>query len=333
MQMAAVATPIVATPMMVTIPPGVVSGSQMMVNTPSGQTVQVTVPPSAVAGSQIQIMVSGEGAGAVPPRSQEDAHVMLANVPGIEVSLKGPGDDMDDWRYWDTMGSTSSTWQNPFGINTAVRGAFPIKSTAEDGAVLGTLYVACADRFRGDMQVVLLLPDRTMLSQWTRTMRPTMIQTGDTVLPVGIFNAPYGQLETTTWGQGHKFVSANGTLAVVHPGIMNQPQCVYCCASFCCFFPTCGIASCYFMNKMQQTPVLFDLKRQPEGTTMGKLKMWQAATSISTNSRMVVEFDEQADVKSKLAATLASLFFVADSFIDPPSSNNSGAPESAVMER
>jgi len=248
--------------------------------------------------------------------------------------MKGPGDDMDDWRYWDTMGSTSSTWMNPFGINTAVRGAFPIKSTAEDGAVLGTLYVACADRFRGDMQVAILLPDRTILSQWTRAKRPTMIQTGDTVLPVGIFSAPYGQLETSTWGQGHKFVDPNGqALAVVHPGIMNQPQCLYCCASFCCFFPTLGIASCYFMHKMQQTPVLFNLMRNPEGATMGKLKMWQAATSISTNSRMVVEFDEQADSKSKLAATLASLFFVADSYTDPPSNNNSGAPESAVMER
>lgn len=326
-------TAVAVTPMMVTVPPGVAAGTELMVLTPSGQSMRVTVPNGLTEGAQFQVLAAGA---APPPRSQDEGAEMLAKVPGFEVAGLGAGDDAYDWSMLSTAGAVSSTWQNPFGINTAVRGAFPVKTTAADGASLGTFCVASSDRFKGDMGAAFVLPDKTMFAQWGRTARPTMIQAGDTVLPVSLFGAPYGQLETSSWGLNPKFVDGAGGGVRVRSRGCNQPTCYLVCGAFVLFFPTCGIGSCFMFYLLSKTPQLFDLKRSTDEANVGLLKMWANSTGLSSRAHVRVDFEEQTDPKTKLGATLASLFFLADMYTSPPSSNSGGgggAPEVAVMER
>ena len=333
-EMQPIATPIapLATPLMVTVPPGVAPGSVIAVNTPSGQ-MQVTVPAGVTEGAQFQILL-----GAPPSGSPDDALAMFAGTQGFEIKgMRASEHDMsNDWDYLTKAFAVQSTWQNPFGIATATRGAFAVKSIAEDSSPIGELYVACRDRFKGDLAAAVLKPDKTVVAQFGRTARPTLLQSGDTVVPVTIFGSPYGHLETSTWGNGHTYVDASGRRVKVVSRGCNQPKMWYVCASFCLFFPTCAIGSCIMFYYAGKTPNLFDLKTEPEGPNAGVLKMWEISTDFSSTSSVRVEFDESADSKTKLAATLASLFFAADSYTNPPSSNGGGgggAPDNAVMER
>lgn len=269
-------------------------------------------------------------------RSQQEAVDLFAKAPGLEVSVRSDDHDLEQFEFVNKAFTVASTWQNPFGISTATRGSFPIKNTVEGASPLGTLYVASADRYKGDMGAAILLSDKTVLAQWGRSARPTMIQTGDTVLPVSVFGAPYGNMETSSWGMSHKYVDASGgTVTVVSKGCC-QPKSYYMCGACLCF----PIAPCIFCM-MTSVPALFDLKRS-DGSNAGLLKLWQTSTGMSTGSRMVVEYEKQADSQTKLAAAFASLFFIADTFIDPPSSkgnhdvdhgHDGGAPDVVAMER
>ena len=335
-----VATPMTA--MMVACPPGAAPGTMIMVQTPSGQSMQVAVPAGVTEGTQFQVMVPS--AAAPPARSQDEAAALFKNLPAVETTMKGPGDHVEDWEILSSMGSTQSTWQNPFGINTATRGAFPIKKVTAEGEVgedFGSFYVASADRYNGDMQAAVLLPDASQLAGWGRSKRPTMVQSGDTVLPVSVFGAPFGQLETNNWGMKPLYRDANGVTTSVESRGCNQPQCYYIIGAFCCFFPTCGLLSCYLACQAQKIPGLFDVKRSDTGETVGLLKMWAMNSGMSSNSRIRVEFAEGVDDKTKLNMTLASLFMVADVYTSPPSSSGSGdagggfsgAPANVEMER
>ena len=73
------ATPM-ATPLVITVPPGVAPGSVMMVNTPSGQ-MQVTVPAGVTEGAQFQILVAAPASG-----SPDDALALFAGTPGFKIN-------------------------------------------------------------------------------------------------------------------------------------------------------------------------------------------------------------------------------------------------------
>jgi hypothetical protein len=272
-------------------------------------------------------------------RSQEEAISLFENVPGIEVSVKTEDVDIEGtYNLLSNVFQQKSTLLNPFGIVTATRGSFPIRSTAEGEPTIATLFVASADRYKGDMAGAVLLPDQTVLAQWSRNQRPTMIQSGDTVMPLSVFGAPYGQMQTSSWGMGHNYVDVNGSGVKVVTRGCCQPKTGYMIAAFCCFFPTLSIGSCIIFCMATGVPGYFDMKRTQDGETVALLKFWsQGASTVS--SRMRLEFPEQTDSKTKLAATLAALFFIADTFIDPPQSSSGsggdggGAPDVAVMDR
>ena len=309
----------------------------MMVATPSGQQMQVTVPAGVAEGTQFQIMVPSPSP--APTGSPDDALAIFHNTPGFEIKgMRASEHDMsNDWDLITQTFQVASTLQNPFGIATAMRGAFAMKSIAEGSSPVGEVFIACGDRFKGDLGVSMLNPDKTVVAQFGRSARPTMIQKGDTVLPVSVFGTPYGQLETSTWGMSHKYVDASGRSVTVVSRGCCQPKTGFICGAFLCFFPTFGIGACAMFYLASKSPGLFDLKITPDGRNAGLLKLWEVSTDLSSHSSMRVEFDELADSKTKLAATLASLFFIADSYTSPPSSNGGdgggGAPDNAVMER
>ena len=269
-------------------------------------------------------------------RSQEEIVSLFGSLEGIEVSERSEDEHNLDstYQFISQAFQQESSIMNPFGIVTATRGAFPVKSTAEGSPTIATLYVATGDRFRGDMVAAIVLPDNTVLAQWSRNQRPTMIQSGETQLPVSVFGAPYGQMQTGTWGMGHNYVDANGKGVKPTSRGCFQPQAYWCCAAFLCFFPTCAIATmviaCCVMPKV---PGLFDLKVTPDGPSIGLLKLYSARGS----SRL--ELKPDTDAQTRTAATLAALFLIADNFIDPPSNGGGGggggggAPHVATMER
>jgi len=284
-------------------------------------------------------MSVGPVATAVAVRSQEEAATLFGKLPGIQVQVTSDEHDMEGtYHFLSKAFQQESTMLNPFGIVTATRGSFPIKSTAEGEATVATLCVASGDRFKGDMVAAIVLPDNTVLAQWSRNQRPTMLQSGETVMPLNVFGAPYGQMQTSSWGQGHNYVDTSGSgVKVVSKGCC-QPKTYMCIGSFLCFFPTFGIGSCILMCMMQKTPGLFNLTRTPDGPTVGTLKYWATGTSMSETSKIRLEFPEGTDAKTKLQATLAALFFIADAYIDPPSNGGGGdggggAPDVAVMDR
>ena len=277
--------------------------------------------------------------------SQEEAVILLGSLPGIECQVRSDQHDMEGtYNFLSKAFQQESSLLNPFGIVTATRGTFPIKSTAEGEATVANLFVASRDRFKGDMSAAIVLPDNTVLAQWSRNQRPTMVQSGDTVMPLNVFGAPYGQMQTSSWGMGHNYVDASGSgIKVVTKGCC-QPKNYLLCASCLCFFPTFGIGSCIIMCKMQKTPGLFNLTRTPDGPTVGTMKYWATESSMSQSTRIRLEFPEDTDAKTKLQATLVALFFIADAYIDPPKSSGGdsggdggggggGAPDVAVMDR
>jgi len=280
-------------------------------------------------------------------RSHKDAIALFGSLPGIQVKVTS--DQHNNMQgappsnVLDKMFQQESTMLNPFGIATATSKSMPIQTTAEGEATVANLYVASADRFKGDMSAAIILPDNMVLAQWSRSQRPSMIQSGQTVMPLNVFGAPYGQLQTSSWGQHHSFVDASGTgsgVKVVSQGCF-QPQSYMCIGGFLCFFPTCGIASCIIFCMMAKTPGLFKLKRAPDGVTVGTLKYWAEGSTANEISKIRLEFAEETDAKTRLEATLATLFFIADAYIDPPRSSGhaggggggGGAPDVAVMDR
>lgn len=275
---------------------------------------------------------------AVPMKvhSQEEAISLFANVPGVEVIVTSDNHDMEGtFNFLSKAFQQQSTMMNPFGIATATRGSFQINNTTEGEPTIATLFVASGDRFRGDMASAVVLPDNSVLAQWNRNQRPTMIQSGDTTMPLSVFGQPYGQMQTSSWGMGHTYVDASGSgVKVVSRGCF-QPKMYMCCASFCCFFPTLGIGSCIILSMMAKAPAVFDLKRTPNGPIVASLKYWSTTSDLSVHSKMRLDFPEDTDAKTRLSATLASLFFLADAFVNPPSSNggSGGAPDAATMER
>ena len=274
-----------------------------------------------------------------PGRSQEEIVSLFGRLDGIEVSIRSDNHDLDGtYNFANQAFQQSSTLMNPFGLVTATRGAFPIKSTAEGNPTIATLCVASNDRFVGDMAAAIVLPDNTVLAQWSRSRRPTMIASGDTELPVSVFGAPYGKMTTSTWGMHHTYVDASGS-GVKHATYgCCQPKCYWLCASFACFFPTCGIAAIAIMCcVLPKVPVLFVLKVTPDGPSVGTLKLWERAPS---SKKMRTELKEGIDAKTRTAAALMSLFMIADDFIAPPSQGGGGdggigggAPHVATMDR
>ena len=273
-------------------------------------------------------------AAAVPvttTRPQEEAHALFASLPGLELKLKGAEEAASDWRLWASSGLTLST-MNSFSASTQVRGAFTMASTA-DGSDFGTLYIASAYLDRGDMQVTVLLSDKTNLAEWARQSRPTMVQSGDTALPVRVFGQPHGQMETSTWGMKPKYADLDGsTIRAVSRGCC-QPHSYVTCAAFLCFFPTFGIGSCIALFwALPKVPQLFNLKRGPSGAGAGVLSLWAINQGFGPKTKVRVEFAEGLDPKTKLGATLASIFLVAEAFTDNRG-GNLGASEMSVMER
>jgi len=316
-------------------------GKQMHVvaQVPAGQQMQVQVP-SAAAGVQMQPVPTAAAVPMQATRPQQDAVSLFTNVPGVEISTRRSEHDLDGtFNFLSRVGQTQSTMLNPFGIVTATRGAFPITSTADGAPTIATLFVASADRIRGDMMSTILLPDQTVLASWSRMSRPTMVTTGETELPLSVFGAPYGKLQTSTWGMAHTYVDESGSATKPVSRGCFQTKSYMLCAMFLCFIPTCGIGSIIIACNMQKVPGLFDVKTA-DGSTVALLKFWSMGSDISTSSRMRLEFAEGVDAKTKLSAVLASLFFMADDFISPPNQGGGdaggafiGAPDVSVMER
>ena len=273
-------------------------------------------------------------------RPQEAMVELFGNVPGIEISkmTRSEHDMEGTFNFLNQAFQQQSSLMNPFGIVTATRGTFPIKSTADE-ATIATLFVASSDRFKGDMSGAVLKPDQTVFAQWLRSSKPTMIQKGETELPVSVLGAPYGKMKTSSYGMGHTYADESGDgIKVVTRGC-NQPK-TWCMIGSClCFFPTLSIGSIAMMCYMQTMPGLFDLKRTPDGPTVGTLKFWSQGGDLSTTSKMRVEFADGTDAKTRASAALASLFFMAEDFIEPPRGNSddgpgdSGAPDVSVMDR
>ena len=337
--------------MAVVVPAGVETGQTFAMMTPDGQQMQVVaqVPagqqmqvqiPSAAAGVQMQPVAAAAAVPMQATRPQQDAVSLFANVPGIEISTRRSEHDLDGtYNFLSQVGQQRSSMLNPFGIVTATRGAFPITSTADGAPTIATLFVASADRIKGDVMSTILLPDQTVLASWSRTSRPTMVTTGETELPLSVFGAPYGKLTTSTWGMSHTYVDESGSATKPVSRGCFQPKSYMICAAFLCFFPTCGIGSCIIACNAQKVPGLFDVKTA-DGRTVALLKFWSTGGDISTSSKMRLEFAEGVDAKTKLSAALASLFFMADDFISPPSGGGGdagggfvGAPDVSVMAR
>mmetsp|Transcript_18490 Transcript_18490/g.54457 ORF Transcript_18490/g.54457 Transcript_18490/m.54457 type:complete len:319 (-) Transcript_18490:2098-3054(-) len=271
-------------------------------------------------------------------RSQEEMVSLFGGLDGIEVAVRSDQHDSEGtYQFLSQVFQQQSTLMNPFGIATATRGSFSIKSTAEGNPEIATLCVATGDRFRGDMAAAIVLPDNTVLAQWSRSSRPTMISSGETDLPVSVFGAPYGKMQTSKWGMGHSYVDASGK--GVRPRSHGCFQCktYWCIASFCLFFPTCSIASIAIICcVMPGVPGLYDLKTTPDGPSVGLLKLWQQGGDISESSKIKLEITPGTDAQTRTAAALAALFMIADIFIDPPKGGNhggGGAPHAAEMDR
>ena len=118
--------------------------------------------------------------------------------------------------------------------------------------------------------------------------------------------------------------------------LMQQPKCLYMCASCVCFFPTCTIGSIIIMCMMQSLPTLYDLKTAPDGQTLSTLKLLEG-TDSSTASKVTADFAGMS-AKQKLDALLVILYMAADAFTAEPrdNTNNSdpgGAPDTNTMER
>ena len=166
-----------------------------------------------------------------------------------------------------------------------------------------------------------------------------MITTGETELPLSVFGAPYGKMQTSSWGMYHTYVDESGSATKPVSRGCFQTKSYLLCLTFACFIPTCGILSIIIACNMQGVPGLFDVKTA-DGRTVGLLKFWSTGGDISTSSRMRLEFADGVDAKTKLSAALASLFFMADDFISPPSQGGGdaggafvGAPDVSVMAR
>jgi len=311
--------------------------------TAQGMQMQATPVPMAVA---VPVPTQAVPMQAVPTQSMGSPVEIISlfgRLPGIQSATRSDQHDMDGaFNFLSQAFQQESSLLNPFGIVTATRGSFPIKSTAEGEPTVATLFVACNDRFKGDMSAALVLPDNTVLAQWSRSARPSMIQAGQTDLPLNVYGAAYGQMQTTAWGRHHSHIDASGSgTKVVSKGCF-QPRIYYCIGAFCCFFPTCGIAACVFMCMAQKAPGHFLVKRTPDGPAVATLKLWDVVTDISASSKMVLEFPDETDAKTRTQAALAAIFFLADNFIDPPrggggpggdGGGGGGAPDAAVMDR
>ena len=62
-------TAVAVTPMTVTVPPGVAAGTELMVVTPSGQSMRVTVPNGLTEGAQFQVLAAGAALTPPPTRT------------------------------------------------------------------------------------------------------------------------------------------------------------------------------------------------------------------------------------------------------------------------
>lgn len=242
------------------------------------------------------------------PGSLHDALAMFKGTPGFEMAgLKFGAYDramQESPASSRASGMHSALGQLKYG-NTALSGCCAINSTADGSAPLGELRFVCADRNNGDLGVKLLNPDKTVVAQFARQSRPTLVQSGDTVLPVSLFGTPHGQLETSKMDTGHKYVDPDGRGVMVVSKGCCQPKCCYLIGACLCFFPTCGIGSCIMLHLSSKQPGIFVLKTEPDGPNAGVLKMINEHTYR-------VEFNAAADPRTRLAASLATLFVFTD---------------------
>lgn len=272
-----------------------------------------------------------------------DAEALVANVPGITIEM--PRESFDTLNFdaftadntLGTMGTSASTWSNPFGLTVPRRGSFAIKRSDDEKAMpLLILHVGCQNRMTGDMQVQATLPDGTVFATFSRTKRCTLVQSGDSVLPVTLFGSQPGQIKSQMAGSGTAYmrVPENTGIAYHTKPLMQQPKCLYMCASCVCFFPTCSIGSIIIMCMMQGLPTLYDLKTAPDGQTLSTLKLLEG-TDSSTASKVTADFGGMS-AKQKLDALLVILYMAADAFTAEPRDNTNdgaGAPDTNTMER
>ena len=118
-------------------------------------------------------------------RPQEEIVSLFGNVPGVEITkmTRSEHDMEGTFTFLNQAFQQQSSLLNPFGIVTATRGSFPIKSTADSEPTIANLFVASGDRIRGDMSAAVLLPDNSVMAQWGRSSRPTMPPHGQTASP------------------------------------------------------------------------------------------------------------------------------------------------------
>lgn len=147
--------PAAATPMLVTVPPGVAPGSAVMVVTPSGQQYQVTVPAGATEGSQFQIMV-GPGGPAAPVAQSMDRKGSASFIyDAVERLGGGIGMRLKSARYSQKDDGGFLGWQQ------SASGTLPIQDASGKDALM--LHFSAIDRNKGQLSAKLTTADGSIV--------------------------------------------------------------------------------------------------------------------------------------------------------------------------
>ena len=149
------------TMMQVTVPPNVVAGQVIAVNTPAGQLLQVIVPSNLKAGDTFLVSVGADTAGAAQGSSaQAGATTAGAAQASLVLSKLGPLGGRICFGLHTAQVSKSGL--------TSIQGSMPLMS---DGRNVATLMFESAQKGR-HLSASLVLPSGEMIATFERGSRP-----------------------------------------------------------------------------------------------------------------------------------------------------------------
>jgi len=129
--------------------------------------------------------------------------------------------------------------------------------TTLEGKQVGTLYVNSANLEYGQLDCGLVLPDGRVFAQILRNAATNFLRWDNGPSTIRVMGKNRAICDASKTG-GYRLEGYPG-VGLMYNQPCCQPKCQWCLFSFCCFFPTAGIAACYGLYKTDQAPSQYDV--------------------------------------------------------------------------